>query len=163
MAIGVRNDEDLELIVKKCGFVIHFNFRNDSHAMPFLCNMFSSPQQTKIRRITRPRFAIRQKLAASEIIRLWNYEKVGRVIWLEYKSNTCILDEYGEYSKVNFYTTSDIAYMQFVNMHLLDSGSSNSTSLYQNKSPTFSIRLDDESGVGTLIRRYLQQTKPNQT
>ena len=51
----------------------------------------------KIRRITLPRFAIRQKLAASGIIRVWTYEKVGRAIRLESESNTCILDEYGKY------------------------------------------------------------------
>ena len=50
-----------------------------------------------IRQITRPRLAIGQKLAALGIIRVWTYEKVGRVIRLESESNTCILDEYGEY------------------------------------------------------------------
>ena len=54
--------------------------------------------ECKIRRITWPHFAIRQKLASSGIIRVWIYEKVGRVIWLESELNTCILDEYGEYS-----------------------------------------------------------------
>ena len=53
--------------------------------------------KVKIWQITRPHFAIRQKLAASGIIRLWTYEKVGQVIRLESESNTCILDEYGEY------------------------------------------------------------------
>ena len=52
---------------------------------------------SKIRRITWLRFAIRQKLADSGIIRVWTYEKVGRVIQLESESNTCILDKYGEY------------------------------------------------------------------
>ena len=47
--------------------------------------------------IARPHFAIRQKLVASGIICAWTYEKVGRVIRLETESNTCILDEYGEY------------------------------------------------------------------
>ena len=42
------------------------------------------------------RFAIRQKLAASGIIGVWTYEKVGRVIGLESESNTCILDADGE-------------------------------------------------------------------
>ena len=37
------------------------------------------------------------KLATSGIIRVWAYEKVGRVIRHESESNTCILDEYGEY------------------------------------------------------------------
>ena len=46
---------------------------------------------------TRPRFAIRQKLAATGITRIKTYEKVGQVIRLEPESNTCILDEYGEY------------------------------------------------------------------
>ena len=48
-------------------------------------------------KIQRPRFAFRQKLTASGIICVWTYEKVGRVIRLESESNTCILDEYGEY------------------------------------------------------------------
>ena len=51
----------------------------------------------KIRQITWPRFAIRQKLATSGIIRVWPYEKVGWVIQLESESTTCILDEYGKY------------------------------------------------------------------
>ena len=51
----------------------------------------------KIRRITQPPLAIRLKLAASGIIRIWTYEKVGRVFRLEFKSNTCILDKDGEY------------------------------------------------------------------
>ena len=50
---------------------------------------------TKIRQITRPRFAIRQKLATLGIICVWTYEKVGQVIGLKSKLNTCILDEYG--------------------------------------------------------------------
>ena len=54
-------------------------------------------QLCKIRRITQPRFAIRQKLTASAIIRVWTYEKVGRVIRLESESNPVFLDEYGEY------------------------------------------------------------------
>ena len=54
----------------------------------------------KIRQITRPRFAFRQKLATSGIIRVWTYEKVGQVIWLEFELNTCILDEYGIYKLV---------------------------------------------------------------
>ena len=49
---------------------------------------------SKIRQITRLRFAIRQKLAASGITGVRIYEKVGRVIRLETESNTCILDEY---------------------------------------------------------------------
>ena len=49
----------------------------------------------KIWQIAQPRFAIQQKFAASGIIRVWTYEKVGRVIRLESESNTCILDEYG--------------------------------------------------------------------
>ena len=47
--------------------------------------------------MSRPSFAISQKLAASGIICVSTYEKVGRVIRLESESNTCILDEYGEY------------------------------------------------------------------
>ena len=53
--------------------------------------------QSKIRQITRPRFAIRQKLAALGIICVWTYEKLDRVIRLESESNTWILDEYGKY------------------------------------------------------------------
>ena len=49
----------------------------------------------KIRQITRLCFPICQKLAASGIICVWTYEKVGRVIRLESESNTCILDKYG--------------------------------------------------------------------
>ena len=56
-----------------------------------------SSLQCKLGRITRPPLAIRQKLAASENIRVWTYEKRPRVIRLESESNTCILDEYGEY------------------------------------------------------------------
>ena len=55
----------------------------------------STLPKTKIQRITQPRFAIRQKLAASGIICEWTYEKVGRVIRRESELNTCILDEYG--------------------------------------------------------------------
>ena len=51
----------------------------------------------KILRITWTRFAIRQKLTTLGIICVWTYKKVGRVIWLESKSNTSILDEYGKY------------------------------------------------------------------
>ena len=36
------------------------------------------------------RFVIRQKLAASGIIQVWAYEKVGRVIQLESESNTYV-------------------------------------------------------------------------
>ena len=49
---------------------------------------------SKIRQITRPCLAIRQKLAASGIIRVWTYEKVGQVIRLGPESNTYILDKY---------------------------------------------------------------------
>ena len=49
----------------------------------------------KLGGITRPCLAIRQKLAASENIRVWR--KRPWVIRLKSKSNTCILDEYGEY------------------------------------------------------------------
>ena len=51
----------------------------------------------KLGQITQPRLSIRQELAASGIIRVWTYEKVGQVIRLQSELNTCILDEYGEY------------------------------------------------------------------
>ena len=51
----------------------------------------------KLGRITQPSLSIRQKLAALENIRVWTYEKRPWVIRLESESNTCILDEYGEY------------------------------------------------------------------
>ena len=90
----------------------------------------------KIWPISRPRFAIRQKLAASRIIRVWTYEKVGLVIRLKSESNTCILDSVFD--------------------SIFDSGSSNSTSIHQFyysastqlRSLTFCIRLDDKSRVG---------------
>ena len=44
----------------------------------------------KLRQITRPCLAIHQKLATSVIIRVWTYEKVGRVIRLDPKLNTFI-------------------------------------------------------------------------
>ena len=96
---------------------------------------------TKFRRITRHSFAIHQKLPALEIIDVWTYKKVGRVIRLKSESNTCILNKY----------------------NIFDSGLSNSTSIHQFyysaltwlRSPTFSIRLDDESQVGTPLRQYL--------
>ena len=49
----------------------------------------------KIRQITRPRLAIRQKLTALENICVWTYEP--RVIRLDLESNTYILDNYDEY------------------------------------------------------------------
>ena len=51
----------------------------------------------KIRRITRPRFANWKIIADSWIIRVWTYQIGPRVIQLESKLNTCILDEYGKY------------------------------------------------------------------
>ena len=51
----------------------------------------------KIRRLTRPLLAIRQKLAASENICVWTYEKRPQVIRLDLKSNTYILDDYDDY------------------------------------------------------------------
>ena len=46
---------------------------------------------SKIRHLTQPRFAFSQKLAALGIIRVWTYEKVGRVFRLESESNTWLL------------------------------------------------------------------------
>ena len=60
-------------------------------------NCLKERNNIKLGGITRPGLAIRQKLAASGIIPVWTYEKVGRVIWLKSESNTCILDEYGKY------------------------------------------------------------------
>ena len=51
----------------------------------------------KIRRITRPRLTIKKKLADSENICVWTYEKGPQVIRLGLESNTNILDEYFEY------------------------------------------------------------------
>ena len=71
------------------------NFNNIRYSLT--ATLFTIRLNVKIWRITQPRFAIRQKLAASGIICEWTYEKVGWVIRLESKSNTCILDEYGKY------------------------------------------------------------------
>ena len=54
--------------------------------------MDKSEQETKIRRITRPRLTIRKKLAALSIIRVWTYKKAPQVIDSDLKSNTNILD-----------------------------------------------------------------------
>ena len=66
---------------------------------------FTIKNACKIWRITQPRFAIRQKLAASGIICEWTYEKVGPVIRRESELNTCILDEYGWYlaNNISYY------------------------------------------------------------
>ena len=50
----------------------------------------------KLWQITWPGIAIRQKLANSEIISLWTYEKLPRIICLDPKSNTYILDDYDD-------------------------------------------------------------------
>ena len=106
----------------------------------------------KIRRITRPRFAIRQKLTTLGIICVWAYEKVGPYIRLESKSNTFL------YLKIHLIFNSRLGIQ--LNIRL---GLSNSTSIHQFyysaftwlRSPTFSIRLNDQSRVGTLLRWYL--------
>ena len=48
----------------------------------------------KIQQITRPLLTIQKKLADSENICVWTYEKGPQVIWLDLKSNTNILDKY---------------------------------------------------------------------
>ena len=50
--------------------------------------------KNKLRQITRPR---QKKLADSENICVWTYEKGPRVIWLDLELNTAILDEYDDY------------------------------------------------------------------
>ena len=50
--------------------------------------------QIKIPQITQPRLAIWQKLATSENIGVWTYEKRPRVIRLDLESKTYILDDY---------------------------------------------------------------------
>ena len=51
----------------------------------------------KLGQIIWPCLAIRPKLAASENIRVWTYEKRPRVIRHVSELKTCILHEYGEY------------------------------------------------------------------
>ena len=56
-----------------------------------------SLQGIKLRQITQPGIAICQKLADSEIICVWTYEKVPWIIRFNPKSNTYILDDYDDY------------------------------------------------------------------
>ena len=56
-----------------------------------------SSQATKIRRINRPGIAICEKLADSENICVWTYEKGPRSIRLDPESHTYILDDYDDY------------------------------------------------------------------
>ena len=83
--------------------ILFFNMQNPEAKNPEASklNIWERTHQPleycKLGRITGPRLAIRQKLAASKNICVWTYEKRPRVISLESESNTCILDEYGEY------------------------------------------------------------------
>ena len=80
----------------------HCSFFHTAPKDPYPEAYDSLPQVSyyiKLGRITRPGFAIRQKLSASGIIRVWTYEKVGRVIRLESESNT----SHGNIAYTNFY------------------------------------------------------------
>ena len=98
----------------------------------------------KLRRITRPRFAIRKKLPDSWIIRVWTYLKGPRVIPLESEMNT--------YIRLNIQLGIQLGIQLDIRLRL-----SNSTSIHQFyysastwlRSQTFSNGLDDEYRVGT--------------
>ena len=69
-----------------------FKFRSEQRVR--ILNVSHGYNRTKLGRITRPRPAISQKLAASGIMCVSTYEKVVGVTRLEPKLNSYILEEY---------------------------------------------------------------------
>ena len=71
---------------------------------------------SKLWQITRLGDAIRQNRADSEIICVWTYEKVPRIICLDPKSNTYILDYYDNYYHALYLQVSNLLICSIVTM-----------------------------------------------